>query len=258
MNQAYGRTFAKVYDMKWTAFAKNIAPKLEALFQSREAFGRVPKTLLDICCGTGQLAGFFLSRGYTVHGLDLSPSMLVIAIDNNESYVSSGTATFTVQDAGQLRLSTSVSYAVCLFDSMNHLASSQSVHACMRRVHDVLSPGGMFIFDINTRKGLHRWNGVSIQEDDDVFILNRGVFADGMDRAYTNITGFLHRTDDTYERFQETVHNLVLPVNELLSSLKDIGFTKVYCASPDELCSTVPDPESQGRVFIVSEKNARK
>ncbi len=215
---------------------------------------RLPKTVLDICCGTGQLASHFLLKGYRVQGIDLSQYMIAIAVENNRSHVSSGKASFTIQDASQFGISTPVSYAVCLYDAMNHLVSKQAVRSCFQRVYDALSPEGLFVFDINTKRGLHRWNGLSVEEDDDVFICNCGVFADDMDRAYTNIVGFVRGEDGRYERYRETVFNVVHSVDDLLSSLKEIGFTKTYCACSDDLSSAVEDPESMKRVYFISEK----
>jgi SAM-dependent methyltransferase len=173
MKQAYSKAFAQVYNKEWSGFATSIMPKIEALFESAPDFDRLPKTLLDICCGTRQFANHFLSKGYTVHGVDLSPYMIEIARDNNKTYVSSGMASFSVQDASDFRIKTSVSYAVCLFDSMNHIDSLESVSACFQHAHDALTSKGLLVFDINTRKGLHRWNSLSVQEDDDVFIIER-------------------------------------------------------------------------------------
>jgi len=254
MQQAYGKAHAQAYNKKWTGFATSISPKIEALLQSRPTFDRLPKTLLDICCGTGQLASHFLSKGYIVHGLDLSPYMIEIARDNNKTHVSAGTASFSIQNASQFRLQTPFSYVICLFDAMNHLDSIQSVISCFQHTYDVLASQGLFFFDINTRKGLHRWNSLSVQEDDQVFILNRGIFEDGMDRAYTQITGFLRGSDGRYERFSETAYNLVLSVQQLLDALKKQGFCNCYCASSDDLSAPVPDPEALGRVYIVSQK----
>lgn len=253
MQQAYGRVFARVYNKKWIAFSNSVAPVIEAFFRSRPSFDRLPKTLLDLCCGSGQLMNYFLNRGYAAHGVDLSPHMIEIARDNNKEYGSSGMATFSIQDASDFRHESPVSYAVCTFDAMNHLDSLQAVATCCRRTYDVLASQGVFVFDINTRKGLHRWNGMSIQEDEDVFILNRGIYDDTMDRAYTQITGFLRGNDGKYERFNETAFNTVLPVRRVLDTLADIGY-RAYCASYEQLAAPVTDPESMGRVCIVCEK----
>jgi SAM-dependent methyltransferase len=254
MKQAYGKTFAQVYNKRWTGFAISMAPRIEALLQSKAESDSLPKTLLDICCGTGQLAQYFLGKGYTVHGIDLSPYMLEIARSNNEANVSSGTGSFSVQDASHFQIRNAFSYATCLFDSMNHLDSMGSVRSCFQHTYDILTPKGWFIFDINTKKGLRRWNSVSVQEDDEVFILNRGLFEDEMDRAYTQITGFLRVGDGRYERFSETAYNLVLSVDHVVAALKEAGFRSAYCANAENLAAPVADPEALGRAYIISQK----
>ena len=81
--QAYGQAFAEVYNKRWAFFSQSIAPKLEKLFAQSEAGGNSSRTLIDICCGTGQLAAYFLDRDYRVWGVDLSPHMIEYAIENN-------------------------------------------------------------------------------------------------------------------------------------------------------------------------------
>ena len=82
MSQAYTAAFAKIYNQRWIRFAQQAAPLI------REFYGSLPvsrnhRTLLDLCCGTGQLASHFLENGYVVSGIDLSSDMLAWARENN-------------------------------------------------------------------------------------------------------------------------------------------------------------------------------
>jgi len=53
-----------------------------------KCFARVPsgETLVDIPCGTGRLADALLSRGYRVHGMDISGEMLQVARQRLEHF----------------------------------------------------------------------------------------------------------------------------------------------------------------------------
>lgn len=63
--------WARFYNEVGSSFAVSVAPRIRRLYEATE-MGRSTKTLLDVCCGTGQLARHFLDHGYEVTGLDLS------------------------------------------------------------------------------------------------------------------------------------------------------------------------------------------
>ena len=89
--QAYGPGFARIYNLRWTAFVQDVAPRILSYYE-RAPIAPANKSLLDVCCGTGQLAVYFLERGYRVTGLDLSEHMLHYARENVAPYVESGQA----------------------------------------------------------------------------------------------------------------------------------------------------------------------
>ena len=117
--QAYGESFARVYNVRWAAFAMTVAPKLEQLFTENSNSEGLPLSLLDVCCGTGQLANYFLAKGYTVLGIDLSKHMIQHAIENNRMAVDSGNAVFIVEDATAFHTKQHASAATCVYDAMN-------------------------------------------------------------------------------------------------------------------------------------------
>ena len=252
--QAYGKTFAKVYNARWGAFTDALAPKIESLFAACRTELGLSRTLVDLCCGTGNLAAYLLEKGYAVQGIDLSPSMIEYAVQRNRAHVESGRASFAVGDVASTTLIRKVSYATCLYDAINHLPSTEAIDSCIRGTFASLDAKGVFLFDINTAHALRRWNNFSVQEDDDIYISTRGVFDPSMDRAYTQISGFIRIEDGQYERFSETVYNLVLSVRDLLSSVKNAGFASVHCASAEDLSVPVEDPESLRRAFFVCKK----
>jgi SAM-dependent methyltransferase len=254
--QGYGEGFARVYNRKWNDFSRWIAPLAEQLFTAHDPAGGMPRTLLDVCCGTGRLAAHFLERGWRVRGVDLSPHMLAWAAENNRQAVSEGRASFAEADAASFTVPEPVSFATCLFDAMNHLPSLEAMASCIRRAHESLLPGGLFLFDVNTRASLLRWNQVSVQEDDEIFILNRGVFEPSMDRAYANITGFIREPDGRYARFSEVAYNTVVSIEGLRAAVAAAGFTGCHCADGASLDAPATDPESLRRAFFVCRKGA--
>jgi ubiquinone/menaquinone biosynthesis C-methylase UbiE len=112
------------------------------------------KSLLDICCGTGQLSRFFLEKGYRVAGIDASEHMLSHAREHAAQYVSAGKAQFIQADASGFKIQDSFGLTVSTYDSLNHLPNEEALASCVRRVLEVCE--GMFVFDLNTRRGLRR------------------------------------------------------------------------------------------------------
>ena len=254
--QAYGKLFARVYNKYWGAFSNTCAAQLLRLFSEDpgSAGSGSPRALLDICCGTGQLSHHFLEHGYTVWGIDLSPHMIEWAIANNREHVDSGAARFLVADAVSFSIPRKVSHATCLYDAVNHLASISEIGSCIQAAHDALEDGGLFVFDMNTRRSLRRWNAVSVQEDEEMFFLNKAVYEESMDRAYTQVTGFVRVEGGGYERFSETVYNLALSTSEVMDAVRRAGFTLVRCAALPDLAVPVEDPEAVQRPFFICRK----
>ena len=89
--QAYNPGFARLYNLRWGSFAQQFAPRIRELYESTSA-GQVNRSLLDLCCGTGQLAVHFLEASYRVVGLDASEDMLTYARENAGQYLSTGQA----------------------------------------------------------------------------------------------------------------------------------------------------------------------
>ncbi|MCB0287866.1 MAG: methyltransferase domain-containing protein, partial [Calditrichaeota bacterium] len=64
--------------MYWPAFGRSAAPMI-CDFYSNTAAGKEKLPVLDLCCGTGDLALHFLQNGFPVTGVDISAGMLDLA-----------------------------------------------------------------------------------------------------------------------------------------------------------------------------------
>jgi SAM-dependent methyltransferase len=249
---AYNHTFAHVYNQKWSFFAKNVAPFLEAFYASTP-IGQENKSVLDLCCGAGHLAMYFLDKGYRLVGLDLSEHMLDHARENARSYVESGQASFVQADASEFKLEQRFGLVVSTFDALNHLANEQALRKCFECVHAVCD--GYFIFDLNTRLGLRRWNNMTVDENsDDAVIITRGIY-DGLgDKAWTRITGFIQVPGGLWERFEQTAFNTVFDMEKVREALLEVGWKDVRFALIQDLKTPLAEPEKEMRVFIVASR----
>lgn len=251
--QAYSASFAKIYNMRWTRFAQQLAPRVQ-LYYENTPLGRQERSLLDVCCGTGQLALYFLDQDYRVTGIDLSAPMLEHASANAVAFVVAGQARFLQADAAHFQVDGQFGLAVSSFDALNHLPDFKALRGCFHSVYAALLEGGTFIFDLNTRLGIRHWTSINVEDSEEMMLVTRGLFDAVQDRAYTYISGFLKVGENLYERFEETAYNQVYALAEVKSALEQVGFRQVrFCRQPD-LNTAVDDPEAETRIYIVSEK----
>ena len=112
-----------------------------------------PRTLLDLACGTGTLTRLLARRGYRMVGVDLAPAMLQAA---RQKAAGEGLLLpFYQQDAAELNVPEApFDAAVCVFDSLNYLLDAAQVQQAFARIFAHLSPGGSFVFDVNTEYAL--------------------------------------------------------------------------------------------------------
>jgi SAM-dependent methyltransferase len=249
--QGYNESFSRIYNLRWAAWATGIAPTIAAFYETLE-ISASNRLLLDVCCGTGQLLSWFLNRGYSGTGLDSSEHMLAFARKNAGRHARENRVDFIKADAADFRLKRGYGLAVSTFDAMNHLADRSALSSCFSCVRAALAPGGCFIFDMNTRRGLGMWNGISVEETEELFILNRGIFGEGMKRAYHKTTGFLKTGKNSYERFEQAAYNTVFTMAEVREELAKAGFANIRATTSKDLFGSVEDPESLTRAFFVS------
>lgn len=250
--QAYGPGFARVYNLRWSGYAQRMAPRLVEFYESTaagESHGRV----LDLCCGTGLLAWHFLEKGCRVVGIDLSAPMLDYARATAGAYAETGQATFVLADARDFTLGERFGLVVSTYDALNHLDDLQALRSCFACVSRVCD--GVFVFDLNTRAGLRRWNSIEVDEGrDDAVIITHGAYDGTSARAWMSVSGFVQAEDGRYDRFSETVFNTVFEMDAVRAALLEAGFGEVYFAAVHDLETPVAEPEREPRVFVVAKK----
>ena len=253
MTQAYNDTFARAYNRFWSAFANQHAPRI-ADFYERTEIGRFDRRVLDVCCGTGNLAAHLLARGYALTGIDLSESQLALARELCRPYVDSGQARFLQADASRFTVDGAYGLAVSTYDALNHLPDFEALKGCFQSVFPVLADGGWFVFDLNTRGGLRRWNNMHVYEMADMVVIDRGLYDGHGERAWTMMSGFLRNADGLYERFEQIAYNTAYDLAQVRQALLDCGWREAHFARGTDLSAPIAEPEMEERVFVVAHK----
>ena len=102
------------------------------------------RSVLDLCCGTGLLAGELIARGYRVVGVDASDAMLALARERLGPEV-----TLSRMTLPDLEVEGVFDAAVCTFDGLNYL-NPDELRSTMGAVAGCLRPAGWLVFDLHT------------------------------------------------------------------------------------------------------------
>ena len=102
------------------------------------------RSVLDLCCGTGLLAGELSARGYRVVGVDASDAMLAVARERLGADVALSRTTLPDLTVGGV-----FDAAVCTFDGLNYLTQNE-LRQTLEAVSRCLRPAGWLVFDLHT------------------------------------------------------------------------------------------------------------
>lgn len=210
--------------------------------------GSNPGTILDLGCGTGAFCAEMYRKGYHVMGVDSSPDMLSCA--NKRASEKGMEIMFVNQDMTELELDVKVDAAVCLTDSVNHIIHPHKAGKFFSHVFDCLNPGGLFIFDINTRYKLERIMGDNVfySIDEDVACLWQCNFNRPISKM--DITLFV-RKGNLYERFDEVIYERAYEDAEIRDFIEKSGFKLLNVYDGESFSKPY---EKSERVFYVCQR----
>ncbi len=232
--------FAWAYNRHWGGFAERALPLLDWLGLADLPPGA---HVLDLCCGTGQLAVALTARGLKIHGVDGSPEMIAIAKKNAPE------ASFEVSDARSLDLQPGFALALSTFDSLNLVLALEDLEQVFRGVWGALLPAGRFIFDLNVEAGYReRWHGsFGIVEDDHALIARSSYDSVGQ-TGHIAIT--LFRLGEGWHRADFDLVQRCYPPADIVGALERAGFEAVESFDAREDLGS----NEVGRMYFVAGK----
>ena len=198
--------------------------------------------ILDLCCGTGQLARALSDRGYMVTGIDGSEEMLGYARDNASA------AEVIADDARTFQLPPTFQAVISAFDSLNHVMRLEELCQVFTNVHSCLAHDGHFLLDLNMEDGYRtRWCGPSSVVEDHFAIFFNHSF-DETTRIGTVPVTIFRKEADAWTRSDLTLTQRCYPEDEICSALASAGFTDIetYDAHDDFAW-----PGGVGRTFFL-------
>jgi SAM-dependent methyltransferase len=231
--------FGKFYDAVMGDRSESAKHVSEILRASKPNVRKV----LELGCGTGSILKL-LQDSYEVSGLDLSSKMLSIARRKVPN------AKLWCQDMVDFQVDERFDAVFCVFDSINHVRRFADWRKIFTRVHQHLSPGGCFIFDINTQRKLERhiaeppWVhrfGRNLLIIDVTALPNHG--------SNWNIKVFEQVKHDRYVLHEEDIVEVSFPLEQIKEALRS-HFVNVRVVDPDRKRPT----RKSERLFFIAKR----
>jgi len=190
--------------------------RLEALARGCGLRGR---RALDVACGSGKSLRPLLERGYDVTGCDVSPEMLAVA-----RRALTGDVELVEADMRALPALGAFDLVTCLDDAVNYLLAEEDLYAAARSFAAVLAPGGVLVFDLNTRLTYETsYRSAWVAEDEDAFLCwhGSGWVSDQIARASVEV--FTRETDGCWSRVSSVHVQRHWPVATVAGALAAAG-----------------------------------
>ena len=248
-------SFAAVYD----TFMDNIPYEewksyLEELLKE---YGVQDGLVLDLGCGTGTMTELLAADGYDMIGVDNSEEMLEIA---REKQIKSGhEILYLLQDMREFELYGTVRAVVSICDSMNYITEEEDLLEVFRLVNNYLDPGGIFLFDMNTKYKYAEIlgdNTIAENREDASFIWDNYYDEEEQINEY-DLALFIPEDcqgELLYRKYEETHYQRAYELETVKRLLEEAGmeFLAVY----DAFTREEPKADSQ-RVYMIAREKGK-
>jgi ubiquinone/menaquinone biosynthesis C-methylase UbiE len=238
--------FAWLYNLEWAHFGNNIFPGLKIIAGKKLPDGA---KILDLCCGTGQLARVLTEKGYSVTGIDGSEEMLRYARENAPE------AEFIVSDARAFQLPPEYNAVLSTFDALNHVMTIEELGKVFKNVNKCLVSGGVFIFDMTTKYHfeIKAKDAKDIKEKPDYLFTIRSNY------NYERKIGEWHFTifqpqGKNWKRSDIKLYQTWYLCDDIKAALKKAGFSVIKAHSFNQERKLYEGTDDTDRVFFYTEK----
>ena len=206
--------------------------------------GKEPDILCDLGCGTGTICNLLSAKGIDCIGIDSSESMLSIARQKD----SENKILYLLQDITEFELYGTVDVFLSMLDTLNYIVDEKDVFNIFKLVKNYLNPGGVFIFDINTKYKFENilGNNTFTYEKDGVFYSWENYYENNVLEFYLNF--FVENEDGSYNRIYEEHIQRYHSLEFLQDCACKVGLELVGVYS--DLTMSEPHDEDE-RIFLI-------
>ena len=242
-SSSYDR-LAEIYNEVWQQpYDEEIMQLLEKLM-----LGYLPEraSILDLCCGTGNLIPPLLQKGYQVTGVDISEPMLRYARTKAPD------SNFILSDARLLKLSPTFQGVVSI-GSINHFLTLKDLKSVFENVFSALVENGNFGFNLamETMYQSPEWinNVMASVRDDLVWVWQKNYNYN--EKICTKKITILQLIENTWQRSDHTLLSKAYSQAEIQTALKDVGFRDINIYDLEKVLGQV---EKRGNYVFVCRK----
>ncbi|MGL5314394.1 MAG: class I SAM-dependent DNA methyltransferase [Peptostreptococcaceae bacterium] len=210
------------------------------------------QNILELACGTGNLTIPLTKKNYDIAGIDISDQMLSVAREKAEKQ--GVELVLLQQDIAELDFDvTNLDCVLCACDGFNYVTYDDELESAFAKTHELLKPGGIFIFDISSHYKLSKVLGNNMygENREDVSYMWQNYFDDEQNLVEMELAFFVKDEDGKYDKFEEKHYQRAYTEDEIIESLQISGFDniKVY----GDFTFEKPKKDSE-RLFFVCRK----
>lgn len=222
--------YAEYYDLLYSD--KDYAGEVNYIHGLIERFAPRAKSILELGSGTGKHAALLAAKGYSVHGVERSDTMLAqaLALASKDDRLS-----FSSGDLRKVRVGKRFDVVMSLFHVISYQTSNQDLKAAFATVKEHLNPGGLLIFDcwygpaVLTERPAVRVKRVS-NDEIDVTRLVEPVLHPNENRVEVNYQVFIrNKKTDQVQEVRET-HQMRYLFTPEIDMLLELAGCKVIAA----------------------------
>lgn len=241
--------FARYYDRFMMKFV-DYQGWINYILKIFQRFKVMPRTILDVACGSGIPTVLLAQKGYRMIGVDRSKEMLEVL----ESKRGNLPIEVVYADIRDFKIRERVDAAISLYDSINYLLTEEDLERCFSCVFESLNKQGIFVFDMNTLYGLSEaWGTRTLtRETEEVVSIWQNSYNPETRISTLHLTFWEKMPDGTLgEKFEEIHQERAYTIKEVKRALKTVGFSQTHFFHHGGFFPVGP---LTGRMMVVAQK----
>lgn len=217
-------TFARIHSESWGPELRQWLPDIEKFIRQHLCETLCDRLkILDLCCGTGELAQGLHQKGYQVTGLDGSEEMLHYARQNSPD------SEFILDDARFFKLPPTFHGVISTTYGLNHIITIEELTNVFRNVYAALLTNGVFIFDLKLDEFYRSsWHNSVLGDIKDEYVWTMLRCYNSQERLGQIKTAIFQSLEKNWQRSDLTWQVKGYFRDEVESALQDVGFKNIH------------------------------